>query len=190
MMYQMLGHAQHPKQSDLDPVLAWARLSLALPRIPQLRKLQIELDHTEEPTWSIVNERAVLSDLAVMEPHPILEIIVTLPNLHPKWSSPERHFTEDSSHGTLLVKRAHRLRHFAMEAGNGTFEVAYKPDFPLTSEIANVEELGNIPMEALEDWERGIWEQGRHPHEEFGDGVGLVIPSGLWRWMQRSTILS
>lgn len=100
-----------------------------------------------------------------------------LQNCHPIWETLELHFTEDSSHGPLNVKRVHRLRHFVVEKDNGGIDIAYKPDFPITGELVGVEEFGKLTIEQLEDRERLIWKEGGHEFMDMRRG----LPESLLR---------
>lgn len=141
--------------------MAWTHLPQVISWMPKLRTLHIELDHTEQPTWSIINERAVLASFTTHPSSHNIEFLITLPKLHPKWETPERHFTEDSLHGTLSIRRVHRLRHFIVEIEGGGVELAYKPDFPtLYNMVGRIEEC--LTMEKFEECEREFWNDGGH----------------------------
>jgi hypothetical protein len=99
-----------------DDLKIWSGIS---PRIAQLKELQILriwLDHSNKAYWSVVNERAVLSQLAPLASIPHLDLSFDLPKLHPQLEDSERHFvgeenTTNSSFESLSpLKIRRRLR--------------------------------------------------------------------------------
>jgi len=74
----------------------WLRLCPAIAQLKELRRLRIWLDHNDQSSWSIVNERAILSPLTPLTSISNLNISVNLPKLHPHLERPDRHFGEDS----------------------------------------------------------------------------------------------
>jgi len=76
---------------DLAP---WRELpAWLLVKLPELRKLQIWLDHSNRTNWTVVNERAILKPIAALKSNvPELEVVCLLPKLNPRIQSSERHY--------------------------------------------------------------------------------------------------
>ena len=76
---------------DLTP---WRELpAWLLVKLPELRKLQIWLDHSNRTNWTVVNERAILKPIAALKSNvPELEVVCLLPKLNPRIQSSERHY--------------------------------------------------------------------------------------------------
>jgi hypothetical protein len=132
----------------------------AIKNMPNLRRLRIWLDHDESCTWSIVNERTTLSPLqSLANLLPTLDISINLPKLHPKYETPERHFTVPSG---LQIHRRYRQR----EHSNDGVNVQHEPDFPVLGEYA---EFMGLSMEQVEEHERYKWNEGGDPMQEIYD---------------------
>ncbi|KAF2122556.1 hypothetical protein BDV96DRAFT_639136 [Lophiotrema nucula] len=106
--------------------LAWRSLA----NVKSLRNVNVWLDHDDPSSWSIVNERDIASSieaLSVMRPNTTVSI--NLPNLHPKYETPERHFMDDeSASSSLEITRRERQSYFADSSNDGS--VIRKFDFP------------------------------------------------------------
>jgi hypothetical protein len=155
-------------------ISAWIKLPIAIKHMSKLRKLQIWLDHGEPCSWSLVNERAILSPLAFLSNIPSLEFCISLPKLHPKWEQPDRHFTEDDQPLPFALHRRYRQRNHAIEASDGSLRVKYEPDFPVLYELTEWDST----MEEVEHLERGFWEMGGDPAEvirDFGPQSSMYI---------------
>jgi hypothetical protein len=174
-----------PVSSQPSPVSAWSDLPRAIARMGKLRRLNIWLDHDEACVWTAVNERAFLSPLAPLSNCPDLDVSINLPNLHPKWETPERHFTEDSDPFPLVIHRRCRQRQHSVKGREGGLELEDGVDFPLSYGMAAAEyeleewsrecsDLPSVPYDAGEielsqlrwyEWEKIEWKEGRDPAE-------------------------
>ncbi|KAH8895397.1 hypothetical protein GQ53DRAFT_744054 [Thozetella sp. PMI_491] len=138
------------------------------PQLEQLHNVNIWLDHNQPLSWSLVNERAVISHLAtsiLSGAPPILKgITIEVPKLHPRYERPERHFMANSLPPPALVtiKRRLRQRCFAKETSPGQFSMEHKNDFPYLIEVP---EFQDQPLEEIERMERELWESGEDPEE-------------------------
>ncbi|KAF2789376.1 hypothetical protein K505DRAFT_284515 [Melanomma pulvis-pyrius CBS 109.77] len=147
--------------SSMDhSISAWTGLCPAIEGLSELRRLRIWLDHAEPCTWSMVNERAVLSPLAPLSNNPNLDISIDLPKLHPKWEDLDRHYTEDSSPLPLTIHRRYRQRCHGIESSDGSFGTKHSPDFPILYEFT---EMYNMTIQEVDDMERKSWERGEDP---------------------------
>lgn len=154
-------------ESSLSSV--WTGLLLAVKHLSKLRRLQIWLDHTGPCSWSMVNERAVLSPLASLTNIPNLEVYINLPKLHPKWESPHRHFTENSSPLPLAIHRRYRQRYHGIENSDGSIRLEHKADFPEMYQLTYWPE-DPMTIEEVEEMERRSWSEGEELTQVFRDG--------------------
>ncbi|KAH7086984.1 hypothetical protein FB567DRAFT_56509 [Paraphoma chrysanthemicola] len=138
-------------------------MPFAIERMTRLRRLRIWLDHDEPCSWSMVNERALLSPLAPLANLPSLQSSVSLPKLHPKWEAAGRHYTNASAPQPFAVHRRVRQRYHGIKSNDGTLGVEYKPDFPVLYEFAETD----MTMEEVERLERRIWEAGDDPIDDI-----------------------
>jgi hypothetical protein len=155
--YEALENAGDSGSSKSLLISAWTELPFALDYLSRLRRLQIWLDHEEPCSWSVVNERAVLSPLVSLSSNPELDVSINLPKLHPKWEAPERHFTEDSPQLPIAIHRRYRQRYHGVEDSNANLCVKFESDFPICYEVADLEEW---TIEEVEELERESWERG------------------------------
>ncbi|KAH7076787.1 hypothetical protein BKA63DRAFT_290200 [Paraphoma chrysanthemicola] len=139
------------------------RMPFAIERMTRLRRLRIWLDHDEPCSWSMVNERALLSPLAPLANLPSLQSSVSLPKLHPKWEAADRHYTNASAPPPFAVHRRDRQRFHGIKSNDGTIGVKYKPDFPVLYEFTEMD----MTMEEVERLERRIWEAGDDPIDDI-----------------------
>jgi hypothetical protein len=151
----------------------WTKLPTAIRQLSRLRDLHLRLDHDEPRTWSMVNERAVLTPLKSLADIPHLRISVSLPILHPKHETPERHFTRGSAPCSLPIYRCHRQRHHSVDG----IHIRHEPDFPILGELAEDWEMSMADVEMME---RGEWEMGRDPLYLI---CGDIEPQCLLSWI-------
>jgi hypothetical protein len=126
------------------------------------------LDHDEPCSWSMVNERAVLSALASLSTN--LDISIDLPKFHPKWERPDWHFTKDILQLPVFIHRRYRQRHHIVEDTDGSLSILHEPDFPISYELTG----WDMTMEEIENYERASWEAGKNPFQDLRD----LEPSG------------
>ncbi|KAF2865233.1 hypothetical protein BDV95DRAFT_612827 [Massariosphaeria phaeospora] len=165
-IYEALEHVpDFSSTSNSEPSLlsAWTDIRLTInEHLPKLRELRIWLDHDGLESWSLLNERAVLSPLASLSNNPRLQVSINLPKLHPRWESAERHFINDSSALPLIIHRRYRQRHHGIvNPRDGSLSIEEKGDFPAMYPLGNEEWMGT--MEKVEEMERDEWAEGRDP---------------------------
>ncbi|KAB5584814.1 hypothetical protein GE09DRAFT_4867 [Coniochaeta sp. 2T2.1] len=170
--------ASHFPVGEGDLLHSWRRVwpSLAGRLQNTLRRLTVWLDHDDKQTWSLVDERTIVSHVtASISPHTcpsLTQLTFILPKLHAKHESPLRHFTEGSRNPPSSVKierRFRQCRHYE-ETAEGEGNVVWRPDFPIMHEMLwsqCVEEKPDPPepitlkdLENLEVFERDLVESG------------------------------
>jgi hypothetical protein len=182
--------------SQTSPVATWLELPHTIPRMYRLRRLQIRLDHDEPDLWTVVNERAVLSPLAPLSNYAHLDVSINLPHLHPKWETPDKHFTRDSEQLPLTIHRRCRQRQHGVKERDGSLKSKHGSDFPILFGMAEFfyyeaedfkKDTGEPPepydahkieliQGELEEWEREEWKEGRDPAELFNRTPHHVDP--------------
>jgi hypothetical protein len=163
--FEALEHGRQSALSGLSLISGWPDLPLTVARMSKLRRLRIWLDHDEPGSWSMVNERATLSPLVVLRTNPDLHVSVNLPKLHPKWESPDKHFTDDSPPSPIVIRRRYRQRCHAVSSEDGGLQEKHEPDFPVLYELGDWDE--NSTMEEVERHERETWKAGDDPRQFF-----------------------
>ena len=137
--YEMLENAGELDSFDSHQVdvsvSTWANIWSFIGYLGKLKRLRIWPDHTDTDSWSVVNERAVLSPLTTLRNNPNLDLLIDLPKLHPKWETTNRHFVD--SHSPLTIHRRYRQRYHGIEQSDSTVRGKHVPDFPITYEIAD-----------------------------------------------------
>ncbi|OIW26320.1 hypothetical protein CONLIGDRAFT_683309 [Coniochaeta ligniaria NRRL 30616] len=184
---QALITPMHTSVTECDAVTSWLQVwpFLAL-RLQGLQSLNLWLDHDESASWSLVNERAILSSIvASMLPQSIarLGVTVNLPMLHPRYENPERHYTKGSPPPPAFVVMNRRLRQdrFYEETGSGVGSVTYEPDFPALLDLidftADPDSGPLMTYEDVEELERESWSRGVNP-----ENIIWEMASGLGPW--------
>ncbi|KAF2113277.1 hypothetical protein BDV96DRAFT_578647 [Lophiotrema nucula] len=137
----------------------WPHLGSAITKLQNLKRLRIWLDHTEKSSWSLINERALLS--LFLPPSRItgLDISVSLPRLNPRYESSEKHFTDDTLPPPFTVQRRQRQLYFAERSVEGQIHVSRSPDFP-SAVLSEVAEFWELPKELVMQREREAWRRG------------------------------
>lgn len=168
--YSRLENYRRSKSCDTRAIAPWIELHTTVGCFPKLQRLRIWLDHDEPESWTIVNERAALFPLQFVGKTSEIDIQVDLPKLHPKYESPERHFTQGSEpKPAFTIIRRFRQREHAVQESDGFLWPTRAPDFPLLYGMVGDEAWGNCTLEEVEQRERRIWKEGRHPYDEFKD---------------------
>lgn len=181
--------ANHPNSPDTPAntstaalerqVAIWTQLPSSIARLPRIRSLYIRLDHNDQSSWSIVNERATLSHLSLLTEAEDLVVTVILPKLHPQFESTERHFAPDCSPPWFKLHRTLRRRYHG-EDHRGCLRVTYKADFPV---LLGVPDLAKTSLDQLEKVERKLWKNGVNV-DNFIRENSSVFKS--WEWNMRS----
>jgi hypothetical protein len=164
--YEEFEYADDSISSTSPFASAWIALPSAIEHMSRLKRFRIWLDHEEPCSWSMVNERAVLSPLASLSNNPDLSVSINLPKLHPKWETADRHFTKDSAPLPLPIQRRYRQKYRGVQQANGSFRVQEVFDFPVLDFFTVLLE---ITMEEVEEMERDMWERGQDPMQELRD---------------------
>jgi hypothetical protein len=156
----------------------WMHLGITLSRISTLTKLRLWLDHSDTRSWSVVNERRLLSPLLAHLSNTGIQIAIILPKLHLLYQRESRHFIGE--YFGVRLHRTLRQRWYSHELSPGHIQVLHKPDFPILFGIVEIidgtfeaPELcrndGILPtvdaMARVEKLERDIYEQGHN--EEY-----------------------
>ena len=145
---------------------AWLRLCPAIAQLKELQRLQIWLDHDDPSSWSVVNERAILSPLTPLTNIPHLNFSINLPKLHPGLERLDRHFGEDSPAPTFKIQRRLRQSYHGKETSEGHFRVSYEADFPL---LLGCPDFEDTPLAEIEVMERSLWKRGVDVNELLSD---------------------
>jgi hypothetical protein len=161
--YTMLENAE---QCAPSPVPTWTDLPLAIERLHQMKRLRIWLDHDDPCTWSIISERAILSPIISLHSIASLNVTINIPMLHPKYETPDQHFTPNSALPTFTIQRRYRQRYHAMADRDGQLSPRYVPDFPVLHELHEMDEWG-MTAEQMEEMERESWLRGEDPVQEY-----------------------
>lgn len=142
-------------------MLTWMQLHSSIAQLKRIQSLHICLDHDGESSWSLVNERATLLHLSPLSDIPDLAVKVTIPKLHPRFESVDRHFTEDSSPPWFELHRKLRQSYHGRNSPSD-LSVTYKADFPILLGVAN---FAKTPLDVIERKERWLWRNGINVHE-------------------------
>lgn len=166
-------------ESDLRSV--WMRVWPALAiRSRELQRLHIWIDHDVSKSWSLVEERLVLSYITTwISPDSVgslKSVIFNIPKLHPRHEDPQHHFTTNSPQPPGFVKLIRRLRqcYFYEETAPEVGKVDYEPDFPVLFELCDYTADPGPPMllEEVEEMERDMWKRGQDPNDFLWDLAG------------------
>ncbi|KAB5578288.1 hypothetical protein GE09DRAFT_545711 [Coniochaeta sp. 2T2.1] len=170
--------SSHFPVGEGDLLHSWRRVWPSLARRLQntLRRLTVWLDHDDKQTWTLVDERAIVSHVtASISPGTcpsLMQVTFNLPKLHPKHESPLRHFSKGSRNppsSVKIEKRFRQCRHYE-ETAEGEHNVVWEPDFPITHEMLWPRGFEGEPdppipirleeLEELEVFERELMESG------------------------------
>jgi hypothetical protein len=155
-----------------DDIRAWLRIDSTMRLFHNLKRLQIWFEHNDSCTWTVVNERVLVSPLARLIQDKDIEMTLSLPKLHPKFAQDSRHYTGDSVTPFRLHRRLRQNWHGTMSA-DGILKRNYRVDFPFFQEIADFEDR---TMGDVERSERSGWMAGMDMEEEVeilgGGGIG------------------
>ncbi|RYP90037.1 hypothetical protein DL770_003817 [Monosporascus sp. CRB-9-2] len=165
-------HDEAPSQQLKMWTRVWAALAYQL---KQLQSLQIWLDNDDKSSWSMVNERAILSHLAAsisIGSIPGLEhVSVNLPLLNPRHETPERHFMKDgpSPPACFTVQRSLRPTLQVEEITSGQFHVTDDSELAFLVDFFELQSNGSEDggLAGFVDWVREAWEKGQDVEAEF-----------------------
>jgi hypothetical protein len=154
---------------------AWLRIDSILRLFHNLKKLQVWFEHNDSCTWTVVNERVLVSPLTRLSQDKDIEMTLSLPKLHPKFTKESRHYTGDSITPFRLYRRLRHNYHAVMSA-QGIFECQFKSDFPF---FQHMEEFWDKTMGEVEELERSDWMIGMDIEQELetiGGGMSWCYP--------------
>lgn len=142
----------------------WSQLGTTLTQLEKLRTLGIWLDHDEPCSWSVVNERSILSCLTPVIAIEGLDISISLPKLHPKYEEENRHFVRGSPIPFHLIRRRRQTSHGRKTDSQHGDEVIIQADFPVSQELIDLAiEVCDSPrttVAEMEEIERRDWMSG------------------------------
>lgn len=163
--YQLLEVLEEDIASDSQQdIKTWLQLGSTISKLKDLTKLWIWLDHDELCSWSVVNERAVISPLKQLSSTSNLNICVYLPKLHPRLECEDRHLIHKPQ--LFDLQRPLRQRYHAKKTEDGSLKVIHQPDFPFLIEIV---EYAMFPFAQVEEEERAFWKRGTDVEELVKD---------------------
>jgi hypothetical protein len=174
-----LEEALGGKRSVLGGLAAssmWGQVCANLPRLQELNKLQIWLDHDTVDYWATVNERAFTSPLILAFKTKQLDISIHLPEINPRLEDPARHFINELSDATFkLVRRVRQRYHGYVNVYERLF-VTTACDFPILR--AGDAPYENTSVEELRAAERKMWLGGADMVQRLVNGGGWVHLGG------------
>jgi hypothetical protein len=147
----------HSSTSSTTTATAWLKLFPTITKLERLRRLHIWLDHDSPLSWSVVNERAILSPLNALTNIPGLKTSVDLPKLHPQYETPNHHFTRECLMPSFDIERRLRQRYHAVETSKGQFRARYHSNFPY---LLNDSDYEDMSEDEIEEIERNMWKNG------------------------------
>ncbi|RYP67238.1 hypothetical protein DL769_005815 [Monosporascus sp. CRB-8-3] len=152
----------------------WAQIWAALARqLKQLQNLHIWLDTDDKSSWSLVNERAILSHLAALisigTAPGLKHVSVNLPLLHPRHEKPERHFTNDNPPppACLTIQRNLRQTFHGKEITPGEFHVISDSEFSILVEMLELPEFEGMSLAEVVKAEQECWRRGQSLEAEL-----------------------
>ncbi|CAO2647110.1 Nn.00g080320.m01.CDS01 [Neocucurbitaria sp. VM-36] len=103
-------HYSNPNTESLsENATAWIRLCPAIAELSNLKTLRLWEDYDASKSWTTVNERTFLAPLQqLIVSMSGLNVSVSLPKLHPRWESSNRHFIPGCAPPAFAIDR--RLR--------------------------------------------------------------------------------
>ncbi|RYP23576.1 hypothetical protein DL765_001090 [Monosporascus sp. GIB2] len=165
----------------------WAQIWAALAhQLKQLQNLHIWLDTDDKSSWSLVNERAILSHLAALISIGTIpglkHVSVNLPLLLPRREKPERHFTKDSPPppAYLTIQRSLRQTLHGEEITPGEFHVISDSEFSLLVELLEFPGFEGMSLAEIVNMERECWRRGQDMEADLLALINCVGFSGQY----------
>jgi hypothetical protein len=141
---------------------SWMQLGSMLGQFSSLTSLRLWFDHSEPCTWSVVNERRLLSPLLTQLSTTGIDVSVILPKLHPRHEREDRHFISKPLGTFVQLHRQLRQEYYVQETSQGDIEIVTKLDFPFFQDF-----FPGMPLAEIEAWERKLWDCGRDMEAEY-----------------------
>jgi len=177
---QVLDGDQDMSQDHVATASLWTNMWPAVSVLSGLRKIEIEIDHLDPSSWSLVNERVILSPIAELGKNaPHLAIIVLMPHLHPLYEDHNRHLINDETQPSFAISRRVRQKYHYGEDSNGQCLISKSrhDTFPAWTLMMDILHEYMLEMQAAgladdyipepaasrqerEDQERADWKQG------------------------------
>jgi hypothetical protein len=154
------------------PPWFWQQIGHMLSRLSSLMKLRLWFDHSHTSSWSLVNERNLLSPLLAHLSTTPLDVAMILPKLHPLHENEDSHFMNEHDAKPIRLHRTLRQGWHSLE---GTIDVVKRYDFPITADLLHLldgsciipgQDPEDLPLSMveeiadLEEWERGLYKEG------------------------------
>jgi hypothetical protein len=164
--------ASEGTEQEFRTAQSWMRLGSMLGHFSSLNRLCLWFDHSEPCTWSVVNERKLLSPLLTQLSTTGIDVSIIFPKLHPRYEREDRHFINKPLGRSVQLHRKLRQAYFVQETGQGEIEIEIveKQDFPIWRDF-----FTDISLAEIEAFERRGWENGRDMDAEY-----QVITDDLW----------
>lgn len=147
-----------PLSSFEKDISLWFAMPSGLASFAQLRRFHIWLDHPDKEFWSAVNEHEILSHFEALQTGtPSLNMVATLPKLHPQKQDPQRHYLGDNI-APFEIRRVLRQRYRVVNYGTaGASMVIYVQDFP---HGLGHPDFDDMSLAELEQHEAKLWRLG------------------------------
>lgn len=139
--------------------IAWRSMSDGIARLKKLKSLRIWLDHDKDDSWTMVKERALLSHLIPLFTLSNLKITLKFPKLHPKFETPDRHFTTASDPPLFPIHRRLCQIYHGMEK-NGRVGVKENSNLPILIPDVHNYVWPEKTKEETEEFEHDMWKNG------------------------------
>ena len=152
------------ESQEIKELMLWNEVWPALfSKLQELQSVRLWLDHDQSSSWVVVDERASLSPLinTISSDQRVISgdlyISANLPFLHPRWETPDRHFTEGNpAPACLAIERRLRQRYHTDVDG-----VKYEEDFPVMLELFEFSpDFEDMTFEEMVAEERTLWQRG------------------------------
>jgi hypothetical protein len=162
-------------------------LGSTLGHLSTLKQLSLWFDHSDTCSWTMVNERKLLSPLLAHLSRTFINVSIILPKLHPLHEREDRHFINVSLGKSVRLHRTLRQRWHSHQYSLNSMEVIHKPDFPLGYDIVELYDgtwagVGETPgvkhlstveaMAQIEEEERRDWKEGVDVERKIQDIIG------------------
>ncbi|KAF2274085.1 uncharacterized protein EI97DRAFT_502969 [Westerdykella ornata] len=163
------GHYQGSSYLHTDGWRVWEQLDAVITSFPELRSLELWLDHGDaDYSWIDARERHLIHYLFPLAAIPKLQVSLHLPKISPFFARPDYHFIEGGAPSPFKIRR--RLRQiflvgvFTSDWGGSCSIsplVIFRPEFPL---LVHQIEFQDWPKDVVEEMERRELKNGFYTH--------------------------
>lgn len=140
------------EDQDLKLTHSWMCINDTISHFENLTSLNLWFDHADHCSWSVVNERTLLSSLLAHLSTTRIRTVIILPKLHPLHERHDRHFMTPDLSQHVRLHRKLRQRYHSDETGR---DEVLRWDFPVAIDL-----MTHLSLEEIEDWERKKWKEG------------------------------